>query len=84
MTILRCFFTDNTCTAMITWKSAIVTIAIYDIPEINEDPAEWIPALSLNMLRVLRKSSHVNATLEDKNLSETPSFMYICMFAKLI
>jgi hypothetical protein len=69
---------------MITWKSAIVTIAIYDIPEINEDPAEWIPALSLNMLRVLRKSSHVNATLEDKNLSETPSFMYICMFAKLI
>jgi hypothetical protein len=45
---------------MITWKSAIVTIAIYDIPEINEDPAEWIPALSLNMLRVLRKSSIVN------------------------
>ena len=30
------------------------------------------------------QSSLLNATLEDKNLSEIPNFRYICMFTKLV
>uniref|UniRef100_A0A2C9UWQ4 PCI domain-containing protein n=1 Tax=Manihot esculenta TaxID=3983 RepID=A0A2C9UWQ4_MANES len=36
--------------------------AIYEIPSVKENPAQWIP------------SSLLNSTLEDKNLSEIPKF----------
>nr|DAD22864.1 TPA_asm: hypothetical protein HUJ06_024327 [Nelumbo nucifera] len=41
--------------------------AIYEIPSVKEDPAQWIP--------VLRKiCCLLNSTLEDKNLGEIPKF----------
>jgi len=54
--------------------------AIYDIPAIKEDPAKWIPVLrKICWYLVLAphdpmQSSLLNATLEDKNLSEIPNF----------
>jgi 26S proteasome regulatory subunit N5 len=54
--------------------------AIYDIPAIKEDPAKWIPILrKICWYLVLAphdpmQSSLLNATLEDKNLSEIPNF----------
>ncbi|WZZ91764.1 hypothetical protein YC2023_120343 [Brassica napus] len=60
--------------------------AIYDIPSVKETPEQWIPVSIIPL--VLRKicwflvlaphdpmqSSLLNATLEDKNLSEIPDF----------
>jgi len=54
--------------------------AIYDIPAIKEDPTKWIPILrKICWYLVLAphdpmQSSLLNATLEDKNLSEIPNF----------
>ncbi|CAM8915805.1 unnamed protein product [Rhodiola kirilowii] len=54
--------------------------SIYDIPSIKEDPAKWIPVLrKICWYLVLAphdpmQSSLLNATLEDKNLSEIPNF----------
>ncbi|RLM85690.1 hypothetical protein C2845_PM04G14310 [Panicum miliaceum] len=54
--------------------------AIDDIPAIKEDPAKWIPILrKIRWYLVLAphdpmQSSLLNATLEDKNLSEIPNF----------
>ncbi|KAL6636504.1 hypothetical protein ACP70R_024076 [Stipagrostis hirtigluma subsp. patula] len=54
--------------------------AIYDIPSVKEDPAKWIPVLrKICWYLVLAphdpmQSSLLNATLEDKNLSEIPNF----------
>jgi len=56
--------------------------AIYDIPAIKEDPTKWIPILrKICWYLVLAphdpmQSSLLNATLEDKNLSEIPNFRY--------
>ncbi|OAY78643.1 26S proteasome non-ATPase regulatory subunit 12 homolog A-like [Ananas comosus] len=54
--------------------------AIYDIPSVKADPAHWIPVLrKICWYLVLSphdpmQSSLLNATLEDKNLSEIPNF----------
>ncbi|OEL23926.1 26S proteasome non-ATPase regulatory subunit 12-like protein A [Dichanthelium oligosanthes] len=54
--------------------------AIYDIPAIKEDPTKWIPILrKICWYLVLAphdpmQSSILNATLEDRNLSEIPNF----------
>ncbi|ONK67909.1 uncharacterized protein A4U43_C05F5060 [Asparagus officinalis] len=54
--------------------------AIYDIPSVKEDPAQWIPVLrKICWYLVLSphdpmQSSLLNSTLEDKNLSEIPNF----------
>ncbi|KAG5035939.1 hypothetical protein JHK87_010849 [Glycine soja] len=54
--------------------------AIYEIPSVKENPAEWIPILrKICWYLVLSphdpmQSSLLNSTLEDKNLSEIPNF----------
>eukprot|EP01018_Ginkgo_biloba_P033432 Gb_00179 [translate_table: standard] len=54
--------------------------AIYDIPSVKEDTAQWIPVLrKICWYLVLSphdpmQSSLLNATLEDKRLSEIPKF----------
>lgn len=54
--------------------------AIYEIPSVREDPAQWIPVLrKICWYLVLSphdpmQSSLLNSTLEDKNLSEIPNF----------
>lgn len=54
--------------------------AIYDIPSVKEDPAQWIPVLrKICWYLVLSphdpmQSSLLNATLEDKKLLEIPKF----------
>ncbi|XP_040371565.1 26S proteasome non-ATPase regulatory subunit 12 homolog A isoform X2 [Rosa chinensis] len=54
--------------------------AIYEIPSVKEDPAQWIPILrKICWYLVLSpydpmQSSLLNSTLEDKNLSEIPNF----------
>ncbi|XP_062007203.1 26S proteasome non-ATPase regulatory subunit 12 homolog A-like [Rosa rugosa] len=54
--------------------------AIYEIPSVKEDPAQWIPILrKICWYLVLSpydpmQSSLLNSTLEDKNLSEVPNF----------
>ncbi|KAF3505775.1 hypothetical protein F2Q69_00000386 [Brassica cretica] len=54
--------------------------AIYDIPSVKETPEQWIPVLrKICWFLVLAphdpmQSSLLNATLEDKNLSEIPDF----------
>ncbi|KAK9949902.1 hypothetical protein M0R45_005412 [Rubus argutus] len=54
--------------------------AIYDIPSVKENPAQWIPILrKICWYLVLAphdpmQSSLLNSTLEDKNLSEIPNF----------
>ncbi|GAY67483.1 hypothetical protein CUMW_256850 [Citrus unshiu] len=54
--------------------------AIYEIPYIKEDPAQWMPVLrKICWYLVLAphdpmQSSLLNSTLEDKNLSEIPNF----------
>ncbi|KAG8373270.1 hypothetical protein BUALT_Bualt11G0006400 [Buddleja alternifolia] len=54
--------------------------SIYEIPSVNEDPVQWIPVLrKICWYLVLSphdpmQSSLLNATLEDKNLSEIPHF----------
>ncbi|XP_050380987.1 26S proteasome non-ATPase regulatory subunit 12 homolog A-like [Argentina anserina] len=54
--------------------------AIYEIPSVKEDPAQWIPILrKICWYLVLSpydpmQSSLLNSTLEDKNLSEIPYF----------
>ncbi|KAF7044900.1 hypothetical protein CFC21_054065 [Triticum aestivum] len=54
--------------------------SIYEIPSIKEDPAKWTPILrKICWFLVLAphdpmQSSLLNATLEDKNLSEIPNF----------
>ncbi|KAL3527914.1 hypothetical protein ACH5RR_012570 [Cinchona calisaya] len=54
--------------------------AIYDIPSVKEDPAQWIPVLrKICWYLVLSphdsmQSSLLNSTLEDRNLSEIPHF----------
>lgn len=54
--------------------------AIYDIPSVRDDPAQWIPVLrKICWYLVLAphdpmQSSLLNSTLEDKNLSEIPHF----------
>ncbi|KAM0822310.1 hypothetical protein ACQ4PT_071582 [Festuca glaucescens] len=54
--------------------------SIYEIPSVKEDPAKWIPVLrKICWYLVLAphdpmQSSLLNATLEDKNLSEIPNF----------
>ncbi|KAK2656084.1 hypothetical protein Ddye_009136 [Dipteronia dyeriana] len=54
--------------------------AIYEIPYIKENPAQWIPVLrKICWFLVLAphdpmQSSLLNSTLEDKNLSEIPNF----------
>ncbi|CAL9052595.1 26S proteasome non-ATPase regulatory subunit 12 homolog A isoform X1 [Musa acuminata AAA Group] len=54
--------------------------AIYGIPSVKEDSAQWIPVLrKICWYLVLSphdpmQSSLLNSTLEDKNLSELPSF----------
>lgn len=54
--------------------------AIYEIPAIKEDPTQWIPILrKICWYLVLSphdpmQSSLLNATLDDKNLSEIPNF----------
>ncbi|KAF2573489.1 hypothetical protein F2Q70_00006394, partial [Brassica cretica] len=56
--------------------------AIYDIPSVKETPDQWIPVLrKICWFLVLAphdpmQSSLLNATLEDKNLSEIPDFKY--------
>ncbi|KAH0683279.1 hypothetical protein KY290_023458 [Solanum tuberosum] len=54
--------------------------AIYEIPSVKEDPAQWIPVLRkicwylvLSPHDSMQSSLH-NLTLEDKNLSEIPHF----------
>ncbi|KAJ6850904.1 26S proteasome non-ATPase regulatory subunit 12-like protein A-like [Iris pallida] len=57
--------------------------AIYDIPSVRKDPAQWIPVLrKICWYLVLAphdpmQSSLLNATLEDKNLSELPNFCFL-------
>ncbi|XP_008245342.1 PREDICTED: 26S proteasome non-ATPase regulatory subunit 12 homolog A-like [Prunus mume] len=54
--------------------------AIYDIPSVRENPAQWIPVLrKICWYLVLApydpmQSSLLNSTLEDKNLTEIPYF----------
>ncbi|KAL9313733.1 hypothetical protein ACSQ67_019185 [Phaseolus vulgaris] len=54
--------------------------AIYEIPSVKENPAEWIPILrKICWYLVLSphdpmQSSLLNSTLEDRNLSEIPNF----------
>uniref|UniRef100_A0A5B7AMQ8 PCI domain-containing protein n=1 Tax=Davidia involucrata TaxID=16924 RepID=A0A5B7AMQ8_DAVIN len=54
--------------------------AIYEIPSVKENPAQWIPVLrKICWYLVLSphdpmQSSLLNSTLEDKNLSEIPHF----------
>ncbi|XP_027905366.1 26S proteasome non-ATPase regulatory subunit 12 homolog A-like isoform X2 [Vigna unguiculata] len=54
--------------------------AIYEIPSVKENPAEWIPVLrKICWYLVLSphdpmQSSLLNSTLEDRNLSEIPNF----------
>lgn len=54
--------------------------AIYEIPSVKEDPAQWTPVLrKICWYLVLAphdpmQSSLLNSTLEDKNLSEIPNF----------
>ncbi|KAF9681992.1 hypothetical protein SADUNF_Sadunf05G0060900 [Salix dunnii] len=54
--------------------------AIYEIPTVKENPAQWIPVLrKICWYLVLSphdsmQSSLLNSTLEDKNLSEIPKF----------
>ncbi|KAL4330306.1 hypothetical protein HN51_036991 [Arachis hypogaea] len=54
--------------------------AIYEIPSVKENPADWTPILrKICWYLVLAphdpmQSSLLNSTLEDKNLSEIPSF----------
>ncbi|KAL2551486.1 26S proteasome non-ATPase regulatory subunit 12-like protein A [Forsythia ovata] len=54
--------------------------AMYEIPSVKEDPAQWIPVLrKICWYLVLSphdpmQSSLLNSTLEDKNLSEIPHF----------
>ncbi|KAF8404454.1 hypothetical protein HHK36_009339 [Tetracentron sinense] len=54
--------------------------AIYEIPSVKEDQAQWIPVLrKICWYLVLSphdpmQSSLLNSTLEDKNLSEIPNF----------
>ncbi|KAE8671010.1 26S proteasome non-ATPase regulatory subunit 12-like protein A [Hibiscus syriacus] len=54
--------------------------AIYEIPSIREDPSQWIPVLRKICWYLIlaphdpMQSSLLNATLEDKNLSEIPKF----------
>lgn len=54
--------------------------AIYDIPSVKENPAQWMPVLrKISWYLVLSphdpmQSSLLNSTLEDKNLSELPNF----------
>ncbi|XP_028762441.1 26S proteasome non-ATPase regulatory subunit 12 homolog A [Neltuma alba] len=54
--------------------------AIYEIPSVKENPAQWIPILrKICWYLVLApydpmQSSLLNSTLEDKNLSEIPNF----------
>ncbi|CAM8996631.1 unnamed protein product [Rhodiola kirilowii] len=60
--------------------------SIYDIPSIKEDPAKWIPVLrKICWYLVLAphdpmQSSLLNATLEDKNLSEVPNFKLLLKY----
>ncbi|RVX21316.1 26S proteasome non-ATPase regulatory subunit 12-like A [Vitis vinifera] len=61
--------------------------AIYEIPSVREDPAQWIPVLrKICWYLVLSphdpmQSSLLNSTLEDKNLSEIPNFRHVsCAF----
>ncbi|RYR18950.1 hypothetical protein Ahy_B03g063578 [Arachis hypogaea] len=57
--------------------------AIYEIPSVKENPADWTPILrKICWYLVLAphdpmQSSLLNSTLEDKNLSEIPSFKYV-------
>ncbi|KAF8377197.1 hypothetical protein HHK36_030570 [Tetracentron sinense] len=54
--------------------------AIYEIPSVKEDPAQWIPVLRKICWHLVlsphdpMQSSLLNSTLEDKNLSEIPNF----------
>lgn len=54
--------------------------AIYEIPSVREDPGQWIPILRKICWYLAlaphdpMQSSLLNATLEDKNLSEIPKF----------
>ncbi|KAF3440502.1 hypothetical protein FNV43_RR18786 [Rhamnella rubrinervis] len=54
--------------------------AIYDIPSVKENPAQWIPILRKICWYLIlaphdpMQSSLLNSTLEDKNLSEIPNF----------
>ncbi|XP_010520139.1 PREDICTED: 26S proteasome non-ATPase regulatory subunit 12 homolog A [Tarenaya hassleriana] len=54
--------------------------SIYDIPSVKENPEQWIPVLrKICWYLVLSpydpmQSSLLNATLEDKNMSEIPDF----------
>ncbi|CAL9080984.1 unnamed protein product [Musa textilis] len=57
--------------------------AIYDIPSVKEDPAQWFPVLrKICWYLVLAphdpmQSSLLNSTLEDKNLSELANFRFM-------
>ena len=70
---------------------------VYTLPLTRiHQPLNYLTTLS--PLQILRKicwylvlaphdpmqSSLLNATLQDKNLSEIPNFRYICMFARLL
>ncbi|KAK9110529.1 hypothetical protein Sjap_018589 [Stephania japonica] len=54
--------------------------AIYVIPSVKEDPAQWIPVLRKICWYIVlaphdsMQSSLLNSTLEDKNFSELPEF----------
>ncbi|KAL3524649.1 hypothetical protein ACH5RR_013021, partial [Cinchona calisaya] len=54
--------------------------AIYEIPAVKEDPAQWIPVLRKICWYLMlsphdsKQASLLNSTLEDKNLSEIPHF----------
>ncbi|KAK9111196.1 hypothetical protein Scep_018715 [Stephania cephalantha] len=54
--------------------------AIYEIPSVKEDPAQWIPVLRKICWYIVlaphdsMQSSLLNSTLEDKNFSELPEF----------
>ncbi|XP_045819981.1 26S proteasome non-ATPase regulatory subunit 12 homolog A-like isoform X3 [Trifolium pratense] len=60
--------------------------AIYEIPSVKENPAEFIPILrKISWCLVLAphdplQSSLLNSTLEDKNLFEIPNFKYVILF----
>ncbi|OVA01448.1 Proteasome component (PCI) domain [Macleaya cordata] len=57
--------------------------AIYEIPTVKEDPAQWVPVLrKICWYLVLSQhdpmqSSLLNSTLEDKNLSEIQNFRWL-------
>ncbi|ONI22297.1 hypothetical protein PRUPE_2G119800 [Prunus persica] len=53
--------------------------AIYDIPSVRENPAQWIPICWYLVLAPYdpMQSSLLNSTLKDKNLTEIPYFRYV-------